>query len=576
MQTPVKTANPQSQVSHTSIQPLLLLAVLGIALFFSATWTERADASGLSTWVVYATRFTTFATFMTMAWFFRNHIPPVDQLLAIGALFMALHLLGAILLNIIGISTPSLGAISVAAIQYASAIFEGVANALVTLLYAHVFSSFSPRKSAIGLAIAYLVNDIFILLLDLLDTTQLHITQLAFVTASLLILAGCVRQMLGVGSEAVDKSSSGNPHATTPPSASDHHLQYGMARAGGEDEHPLAFLTHSTDWLLLLVVALLFPSLFGLIAQVSSVTGGNFALYDVTTEIAMIVLQALFLIYMAFFGGRFGFATILVFVIPLYATGFALFPGNWESGNPFAGCLIRGGYVVLTVLIWSLMARKSYEDPRHTYLYFSIYCGISNAQLGRLMGSIVIGHGGPSAQLCTSISLVALWTICIFGLATLFLSRRGETSRTGQEFAIVTSTWQHPIKSVTPMSVSNTASDTNIATNAPDASSAANAATHTSGAMPLSDTQTLTSPVVDTFALRLDAFSSRVQLTPREQEVLIETVHGYSRTNIAKKLALSPETIKTYQNRIYNKASVSSKQELIALIERESIRQHLQ
>ena len=170
------------------------------------------------------------------------------------------------------------------------------------------------------------------------------------------------------------------------------------------------------DWFLLLITAFLFPSMFGVIAQVSSETGGNFALYDIPTEMVMIAMQAFFLLYMAFYGTRYGFAAILVFIIPLYATGFALFPNNWSSGNPFAGCLIRAGFVIIAVLLWALMARKSWDDPRHTYPYFGVYCGISNGQVGRLTGSLLMGDAGPSLELCRNISLAALWAICIFGL----------------------------------------------------------------------------------------------------------------------------------------------------------------
>lgn len=75
----------------------------------------------------------------------------------------------------------------------------------------------------------------------------------------------------------------------------------------------------------------------------------------------------------------------------------------------------------------------------------------------------------------------------------------------------------------------------------------------------------------DPFARQLDALTERLRFTPREREVVIEAVHGYSRANIAKKLMLSPETVKTYLNRAYTKAGVTSKQELIALIENESL-----
>lgn len=76
------------------------------------------------------------------------------------------------------------------------------------------------------------------------------------------------------------------------------------------------------------------------------------------------------------------------------------------------------------------MARKSYNDSRNTYLYFGVYRGISNGQVGRFTGSLLMGESGPSLELCQNISLAGLWTICIFGLLLFFLlSRSGVRAR---------------------------------------------------------------------------------------------------------------------------------------------------
>ena len=185
------------------------------------------------------------------------------------------------------------------------------------------------------------------------------------------------------------------------------------------------------------------------------------------------------------------------------------------------------------------MARKSYHDPRHTYLYFGVYRGISNGQVGRLTGSFLMGESGPSLELCQNISLAGLWTICIFGLLLFFLlSRSGVRARfvvQGDGF-------------VTPGELDAGAVEAEAENCAWDA--------------------------VDGAALSRDAFTagfevlaSRIRLTQREREVVLVALHGYSRANIAKKLCLSPETVKTYLNRAYAKAGVTSKQELIALIE---------
>ena len=522
MQDRTTTAGTSATRMQTSPIAILALAALGLALFLSATWTARADASGVPTVVTYATRFVTLATCLVMAWAFRNHLPQVELLLVIACVTMLVHL-GCVVAAPLLPLAPEVAVV----VSYVSGLFEGVANGLVTLLFGHVISTFVPRRSVLAVGAAYLLVDVCILFLDTLSMPTLHYARPAFKLASLVILVCCAHALL-------------KPRPDAP--GADHSLQYGMARAGGEEERPLTFLSSNVDWFLLLIVAFLFPNLFGVIAQVSSETGGNFALYDIPTEVAMVALQGLFLIFLGAFGTRFGFPTILAFMIPLYATGFALFPSNWAQGNPFAGCLIRAGYVLLAVLIWALMSRRSYDDPRHTYLYFGIYCGISDAQVGRLTGSALMGGSGPSLELCQGISIAALWAICIFGLVMFFLLYRGLKAAIAGRGGI-------------PVNAACHAEDATDTPNMPHAGTRAAAGV----------------PTTDAFGMQFEALARRVHLTPREREAVLEALHGYSRANIARKLNLSPETVKTYLNRAYAKAQVTSKQELVALVERERL-----
>jgi DNA-binding CsgD family transcriptional regulator len=489
----------------------LVFAVLGMALFLSATWTARADGSGVSTTVVYVTRVVSFVTYMLVAWLFRSHLARPSALYGVAASLMAAHLVA-----IFAIPALPLDAGVVAVVSYASAMFEGIANALVTLLFAHVFSTYEPRLSAVAIAVAYLANDVCILLFDCMSPAALSAARPACIVAALVLLMLCVLLRL--------RSCAGRPNA-----------EEGVPDRLGVSVP--AFLRLHIEWAFLLVAAVLFPSLFGVIGQASSVTGGNFALYDVATELAVIAVQLVFLLYVASFGTRFGFASILAFVVPLYATGFALFPNNWSSGNPLAGSLIRAGYVLLTVLMWILVARTSYADPKRTYLYFGIFAGISNAQIGRLAGSALMGSFGPNLSLCQTISLWALWAICIFGLAVFFILWRRGSMSSDRQFS--------PIAEVED--------------------------DRRSRDLPVQKTLLLDSRVPDDFSARLAHLADRAGLTSREREVVSEAVHGYSRTGIAQKLGLSPETVKTYLNRAYVKAGVSSKQELVALVEQESL-----
>lgn len=552
---------------RAALPPTLLLASVGLALFLSSMWTARADASGVSTEVVYATRFVSLATYLLMAWCFRNRLPQADLTVGIGSSFMLVHLAAVV-------GTPFLAlpqSISTI-VDYLSGIFEGVANALITLVFAFVFSSFVPRKSAPAIGVAYLLVDVGILVLDTMSTPVIHYARPAFTLVAVAIAFYCSRRLFVAGGKAC------------PADRRLYEAALGDARpAWGKP----GFLSARNDWFLLLIVAFLFPTLFGVIAQVSSETGGNFALYDIPTEIVMIAMQALFLLYMVFYGTTYGFAAILAFIIPLFATGFALFPSNWASGNPFAGCLIRAGFVILAVLLWALMARKSYDDPVHVCLFFGVYCGISNGQVGRLTGTLLMGDAGPSLALCQNISLAALWAICIFGLLLFFLLRRAGQGQNMQpagdgfamsgEVAGGSGTVRSsngslagggsvgpagPVNATAAFAARSVAASGIYATG--DAQDAASVVPASDG-MPVVLSAQPASPA--DFFVRFEALSARIRLTQREHEVLLEALHGYSRTNIAKKLCLSPETVKTYLNRAYAKAGVTSKQELVALVE---------
>lgn len=63
------------------------------------------------------------------------------------------------------------------------------------------------------------------------------------------------------------------------------------------------------------------------------------------------------------------------------------------------------------------------------------------------------------------------------------------------------------------------------------------------------------------------SIGSRFELTPRENDVLLALLQGRSYTNIGHKLFISKSTVKTHANHIYAKLGVSSRDELIDLLD---------
>ena len=67
----------------------------------------------------------------------------------------------------------------------------------------------------------------------------------------------------------------------------------------------------------------------------------------------------------------------------------------------------------------------------------------------------------------------------------------------------------------------------------------------------------------------IETFSHSIALSARESEILELVKQGYSVKLISENLFLSPNTVKTHVRNIYLKAGVSSRDELMKLIDRE-------
>ncbi len=76
-------------------------------------------------------------------------------------------------------------------------------------------------------------------------------------------------------------------------------------------------------------------------------------------------------------------------------------------------------------------------------------------------------------------------------------------------------------------------------------------------------------PTLDRVALRCEQLSTAHGLSPRESEVVVLLGRGYSQSYIASELQVSESTVHTHARKIYGKLGVSSRSELVALINSE-------
>ncbi|OWJ92589.1 hypothetical protein B6S59_19985 [Pseudomonas sp. A46] len=63
----------------------------------------------------------------------------------------------------------------------------------------------------------------------------------------------------------------------------------------------------------------------------------------------------------------------------------------------------------------------------------------------------------------------------------------------------------------------------------------------------------------------LQGFYQRYELSPRESQIVEKVMRGYCNSSIAKKLGLSPGTVKNYKQRLYCKLDITSEREIFSL-----------
>ena len=72
---------------------------------------------------------------------------------------------------------------------------------------------------------------------------------------------------------------------------------------------------------------------------------------------------------------------------------------------------------------------------------------------------------------------------------------------------------------------------------------------------------------IDTVSHRAKRLAQQIGLSARELEVLEEFARGRSAASIAEKLFISTNTVKTHLRRIYEKAGIHSRRELLDMME---------
>lgn len=479
----------------------LSLAVLAYALFTAGVQVARRDAS-LDGSMLYLARYAQLASYFAVALTFKDRLPSMQ---AMGLAATSALGLNVLLSAALGQQPYADAAGFLAILSNAS---SGVANALLTLVLMHFFSTFRPKASAPAIALAATLTECLYGFTALWPQGAVGAAQV-WMRALGLALAGAAVLVKG----------------DRPASPLEHPLQYGLALPGGSEEgaRPIRFLISGPEWVFQLFLAVLVPFAYGFVSQMLSTGATSDGLHDALSEAGTVAILAAVAALAFARGSRFDFVEMLASVCLLYATGFALLVAQWPATGgpaPVSSVCLRSVIAVYGVALLSLLARKSFEDPRRTYLYFGVFLGVANVSYGRLLEPMLLGSRAVDAALVATVSVTFLWLlilVCVmlFGLQRVEALRADRAAR---------------------------------GAGSPEAPAGGRRE-------------------ADPFAAAIDTLASVYGISPRERDVLIETLHGYSMKNAAQKLGISPETVRTHLRNVYAKTGTQSKQALIRLID---------
>ncbi len=469
--------------------PALLMASLSYATLFAASRILRFDDSvGVDAY--YLVRISQVATFFVIAFVCRHNLPPVKRLLLFAT---SLCVLGLAFTGLVGAGLFS-DAFSGQVYVFAR-ILSGIGNSCAILVSIHVVCTFGPARSVVAVLGSSVLIEAFFGASSAISQVALLVFQTALLAAGLVLSFAAVHAKKDV-----------------PPSADEHPLQFGVAGEGEVSGRPLAFLTDGADWIFQMILAVLIPAIYGFLTQVAKNSGtlsvGESLLGEVVCVATLLTLFAFCLVRHP----QINFTWVFVPVVLMYVTALAALPLIWNTHASVAVSLVMCGFVVYKTLLTVLLAQKSFDDPRHTYLYNGVFLGYANVVYGRLAEHLLYGSSSVGTLSVFIFSLVSLWALVVVCLTLFVLQRKGGCS-------------------------------------APAAGDAPAVA------------------AVDPFAHGIDVLSERAKLSPREREVLVEIIHGYTMSSVGDILSISTETVRTHMKRIYEKAGVSNKQALIKLIE---------
>lgn len=264
-----------------------------------------------------------------------------------------------------------------------------------------------------------------------------------------------------------------------------------------------------------------FPVLNGAVAQISYVADINSGLRDLITQVFCMSALLVVIAVTVLTDKPINCAKFTIILIPVVVTALSVTPFFWDNTPFSSSIIIKCIYVIYTSIIWVSLAEKAYAKPEKTIFFF---CSLGFPALclpiGRELGASLSATNQLNFGTMAGFSIGAIWLILMVGM--LFLGFFYKNKRPAALQA-------------TTASAENTSAS-------------------------LSPTDKYLN------------FSRDAGLSKRETEILIEFAQGRSAIYISKNLSISKHTVKSHLRRIYAKANVHNRQELLDLIARSAAR----
>ena len=295
-----------------------------------------------------------------------------------------------------------------------------------------------------------------------------------------------------------------------------------------------------------------------------------------TIQVANGIAAAFMAVVFALYRRPFRVDAALTVALPLFVL--ALLSSPTETGDmSFSRLAIMVGYLLFFITSWILVRRDA--PPFRTYsipvLAWTVGTLLAFSQIGRLVAGAAIGSGVLTSEVLSAISLGLFWVLALIAIAAYWLARsravecdlamlEAQESADGREDAGASREVESEANDDEGSALGELDGDKGVIRHAE------RRVWGESFAEVKAEAEVFRKPdvvFVDTVSHRAKRLAQQIGLSARELEVLEEFARGRSAASIAEKLFISTNTVKTHLRRIYEKAGIHSRRELLDMME---------